>query len=245
MKAKVYGGYGDAPKSTITLSKTVRDAIAREHGVEVRPGYAAQVEGAAHHCPRNLIVQIMRKEDRLIRKKGVCRIGPVARRRLGINIGDPADVRALKHETWYHGTKAPNPVATLVKGEWIVGGSGQGVWMSDLMTMAQGYVGTALMTMEVAWGEQLNWPLPAHMATQFQRWCKEKNVDASAVTAANWRTDPNLLRWARLYGHYFVPFGNARIFPGVTGESFKGNRVRIVKMVGPDGSVLYTRNEST
>jgi len=241
MRVQVCGAYGSAPRSTISLSKSVRNRITAAHGAPVRPGYAVQVTGDSRHCPRNPIVQVMRKEDKLLRKKAVARFDPRTRKRLGLEIGDVADIRPLKYETWYHGTGAPDPKQNIVRGRWLVGGSGRGVWMSDQLTMAQGYARTGLLTLEVAWGDELAWPLPAHMQEQFELWCAEHRVDASSVGPANWQASEHVLRWARLFGHYFVPFANARIFPGVTGQSFKGNRVRIVKLVDREGNELYVR----
>lgn len=240
MRLRVHKAYADAPRATISLPRSVRDGISRASGIEVRPGYAAWVEGSPAHCPRNLIVQRMRRDDALVNTAS-CRIGRPERERLGIDVGDKVEVTALKYEVYYHGTRAPNPLESIVRGKWIVGMSGQGVWMSDLLQMAQGYVRTGLLTLEVAWGEQLTWPLPAHLQRQFDRWCREHGVEPGSVPDSNWGLDQNLLRWARLYGHYFVPYANARIFPGVYGSSFKGNRLRIVRLVDPAGNVLFQR----
>lgn len=241
MRLKVHKAHAGAPDATITLSKAIRDRISQECGIPLRTGYAAWVEGSSQHCPRNLIVQKMKADDDALRRDAACRIGLRERKRLGVDVGDLVNVQPLQYETWYHGTKAPDAMANIVRGQWIVGGSGSGVWMSDRESMARAYVGTAFITLEVAWGEPLQWPLPQHMQAQFERWCREHRVDSASVTPTGWTVDPNLLRWARLYGHYIVPYGNARIFPGVTGSSFKGNRVRIVRVVDPSGRVLFQR----
>jgi hypothetical protein len=244
MKCKVYKAYPGSPKSTITLSKKNRESISKEYGIQLKPGYAAKVIGSQKHCPRNLVVQRMRKMDTLLNKSGVARLGATERKRLGVKIGDTITVIPLNYEVWYHGTRAQNPLNQIVNGEWIVGGAGSGIWMSDLRSMAREYAYTGLFTLHVAWGKQLIWPLPQDIAEEFKIWCSEHDQDFNTIInnpGQNWQLNPDLLRWARLYGHYLIPYPNARIFPGVTGEKFIGNRVRIIKIETPDGIILWQR----
>lgn len=244
MKFTVYKAYSGAPKSTLALSKKSRDSISKQYGIELKLGYAAQASGGYDHCPRNLIVQRMKISDPLLNKPSAVRIGAIERKRLGVKVGGTISITPLKYETWYHGTRALNPVSQIVNGEWVVGNSGQGIWMSDQQSMAKAFAQTGLFTIHVSWGRPLAWPLPGDMAEEFELWCSEHNQNYNSIInnpGQTWGLNPYVLRWARLYGHYFVPYANARIFPGVFGEKFIGNRVRIMKLESADGRVLWKK----
>lgn len=257
-----------SPLSTITMSRAVRVAVSLAHGgAPVEPGLAVSVEGAADRAIRNLVVLRMREDDRLLRVPAVVRIGSEGRRRLGVEVGQPVSVTPLpKWETWYHGTRAPDPMA-LVRQGLVVGpraGFGSGIYLSSDEAYSRLFAATGLLVCQVAWGQALNWPLaPGDLRNDFSRWCGEHSVDADRLLGLNPWFDGNgnfadnyvrpdggvdsyICRWARLNGHYFPAERGesyARVFPGPVGRGFKPHRLRIIKVLAPDGTVLFTRGQ--
>ena len=237
------------PKITITISKLVRKKVSKTHRLPVTPGYPVQVFGSEQKSPRNLIVLKMKKDDPYIKSSKIIRIDSVSRARLGVREGSTVDVRPLKVKTWYHGTRIPNPMI-IARDGWIVGSGavlGPGVYLTNKKSVAQGYAQTALITCEVAWGQKLNWPnLSTEQKKQFVLWCQEHGLNHEELLRTNplWN-DMNILRWARLYGHYYDGgsyMREARVFPGPIGSGFKPNRLRIVNVLSRDGShVIWDR----
>lgn len=237
------------PKITITISKLVRNKISRAHGRPITPGYPVQVLGSKQRSPRNLIVIKMKKDDPYIKSSKIVRIDSVSRARLGVREGSTVDVLPLKFETWYHGTSIHDPMI-IVRDGWIVGPGealGPGIYLTNKKSIAQGYAQTGLITCEVAWGKKLNWPnLSPDLKKKFELWCQEHGLNHEELLRVRppWN-DSNILRWARLYGHYYDGgsyMGEIRVFPGPIGSGFKPNRLRIVNVLCKDGRrVIWDR----
>ncbi len=254
MQVKVKKARRGAPKITITISKVVRDKIKKTHTLPLIPGFPVAVFGSDNRSPRNLIVLRMRRDDPHINNKKIVRIDSVSRKRLGVDSGSIVDVRPLKFETWYHGTRVDPMI--IVNDGWIVGtgdAGGPGVYLTNDKTTAQAYAQTALIKCKVAWGTSLNWPnLSPKQKNQFTLWCKEHGLNHEELLriSSPW-DDLNILKWARLYGHYYGGGGgqfvrNVRVFPGPIGSGFKPNRVRIIKAVSKDGrTVIWERGRQS
>ncbi|MCH8510967.1 MAG: hypothetical protein LAT83_04875 [Kiritimatiellae bacterium] len=240
--------------ATIVMSLRVRKDIEAVYGRSATPGYAVQVHGHTDCSPRNLIVLRMRKEDPLLGKNHVVRIGGLARKRLGIQPGDKVQIIPFKWETYYHGTRAPDPMV-IAKNGWIVGPGnvyGSGVYLTQNMNTARSYGSSgSIITAEVAWGNQIVWPLQdGTMKQELTKWCKEHKRNAEQLLALpgvtpNYESDPrhkHVLRWARLYGHYYNGGPTVRVFPGPVRSGYKPNRLRVVSVAKPDGTVLWQRS---
>ncbi len=254
MELRVSKALAGTPKATITMSARVRGRLRQHYGTEVIPEFAVEVSGQADRCPRNLIVQKMKRDDRLLRREDVVRIGLIARKRLRVEAGDKVFVKPLVWERFYHGTKAPDPMVIKQSG-WIVGSGaayGAGVYLTTDVNTARVYGQTAIISGAVAWGEQLSWPLTAGpLKQELLLWCREHELDADQIMAvSNLQQvgDPrveNVLRWARLYGHYYNGgSGGAhkiRVFPGPIGSGYKPNRLRVIKVEQLDGTALWQR----
>ncbi len=257
MKCKVYKALNGTPDSTIVMSLLVRKTIEATHGQAATPGYAVQVQGHSDHSPRNLIVLRMKKDDPRLKQNHAVRIGGLARKRLGIQPGDTVQITPFKWETYYHGTRAPDPMV-IVKSGWIVGPGnayGSGVYLTQDMNTARAYGSSGhIITAEVAWGMQIAWPLQeGPMKQEFAQWCKEHKRNAENLMAlpgltSNFESDlrhKQVLRWARLYGHYYDGGPTVRVFPGPVGSGYKPNRLRVVSVAKPDGTVLWQRPRLT
>lgn len=249
MQLKVKKARRGTPKITITMSKIVRNKIRKAHRLPVIPGFPVQVFGSENKSPRNLIVLRMRMDDSYINSGKIVRIDSVSRKRLGLDAGSIVDVHPLKFETWYHGTRIDDPMI-IVNDGWIVGpgaGLGPGVYLTSDKSTAEGYAQTALIICKVAWGNHLNWPnLSPKLKKQFALWCQEHGLNQKELLRKRppW-SDPNILKWARLYGHYYGGgqfMSNIRVFPGPIGAGFKPNRVRIVRVISNDRrTVIWDR----
>ncbi len=253
MKCKVYKALNGTPESAIVMSLQVRETIEATHGQAATPGYAVQVQGHPDRSPSNLIVENMKENDPLLNEDSAVCIGGCARKRLGIEPGDTVQIAPFKWETWFHSTRNPDPMV-IVNNGWIVGPGnayGSGVYLTQDMNTARSYGSSgSIITAEVAWGQQIVWPLQdGSMKQELIKWCEEHRRNAENLLAlpgvtSNYESDPrhkHVLRWARLYGHYYDGGPTVRVFPGPVGSGYKPNRLRIVSVAKPDGTVLWQR----
>jgi len=251
MNCTVFKARHGTPRSTVVMCAGTRDAIQAAYGRPPTPGYAVQVQGSAQCCPRNLIVLRMKRDDSLLGRTDAVRIGPSARKRLGVSSGDTVDIVPFKWARCFHGTEAEDPMV-IVNDGWIVGEGnvfGSGVYLARTKSEAAAYTSTGLITTEVAWGRSLDWP-PAEgseLHAQLALWAREKSKDFDDLLELEDLDDEDdprtadILRWARLYGHYRRAGDGVRVFPGPVGSGYKPNRLRVVKVEDPEGEVLWQR----
>lgn len=236
----VHKAKGKPQKATVSLSLKTRKRL------KVAPGYCVRIKGDSDHIARNFIVTKFQRGDPLINRDDVIRMGEKARKRIGVQPGDKVQVQHLHYSTWYHGTKAPDPLV-LVREGWIVGSGaayGPGIYLTSDSTIARSYVLTAMITVNVAWGLDINNVFnDGSLRNDFITFCREFGTDPQTHLQQyqNTKIDPVVFKWARFGGHYLPGGTNIRVFPGPIGSGFKPNLIRITSVVTPDGNILYNR----
>ena len=248
MKMTVCKACTGAKKSTAAIPLIGRKRLEQEHGLPVKTGLAVQVRGRISKSPRNFIVTQVNKEDPLKPRDDVIRLGLEERRRIGVAPGEVVNVAPLEWETWFHGTSAPDPMVIVREG-WIVGMGrvyGEGVYLTTDTGTARSYGRSAVITFMVAWGQHLTWPpLPGgQMHRQLVVWCNERNLSSTRLMLAGprWRTNPHILQFARLHGHYHRGRDSSvRVIPGPVGGGFLPQRCRAVMVTSAAGQVLWQR----
>jgi hypothetical protein len=243
MKLQVHKALGKPNKATVWLSLAVRSKIG------VAPGYCVRVRGSSERIAKNFIVCKTRSDDPLIGLANVIRMDANSRERVGVNIGDTVEVQCLSYSTWFHGTRIADPTVIVEHG-WIVGpgaACGPGVYLTSDRNVASAYAATAMITAQVAWGNDLNQIFhQGSMLDEFKLFCRERGEDCDAHVEAyrTCRIDPVIFQWARWCGH-FLPGGDTiHVFPGPIGTGFKPNLIRIQQIFARNGRVLFDRGRA-